>query len=104
MLLLVAVFRTSELGIDKCRTSVTGCVQISHPNYLNQQTMPYYRVLPPILDQAIPTVIQQTVASVAMQSTSDKLRTTQTSPRQYWLIPGLIACFACVTLGLFFLT
>ncbi|MFA9274452.1 MAG: hypothetical protein ACEQSE_06195 [Candidatus Aquirickettsiella gammari] len=52
--------------------------------------MPHYRVLPPLLDKV-------------QAASSGKLKTAQPSIRKMWLVPGLITCFTCLVLGLFFL-
>lgn len=90
MLLLVAVFRTSEIDSQKCESSCADCVQIWHLLSLNKETMPHYRVLPPLLDKV-------------QAASSGKLKTAQPSIRKMWLVPGLITCFTCLVLGLFFL-
>lgn len=93
MLLLVAVFRTSEIVSGKCGSRWLDCVQIRHLLSLNIETMPYYRVLPPLLDKAPSVSSGKLNAGQPSRSLSGKI----------YLIPGLIVGFAGLTLGLFFL-
>lgn len=96
MLLQVAVFRTSEIASWKCGVNCLDCVQIWGLLSLSIETMPYYRVLPPLLDKP-------KSASAQYSASSGRAIGGRMAGGKIWLLPGLISCFACLTLGLFFL-